>query len=94
MLFILVRLFYLFSSLPDRFILYFMYTCCVVIVCGVSAVYVILYNRKPTLPITNPTPSAPSKPVAEQQTEGKPADNSSEEKKEPIATPQTAPSAN
>lgn len=71
-----------------------MYTCCVVIVCGVSAVYVIHYNRKPTLPITNPTPSALSKPVAEQQAEVKPADNSSEEKKEPIATPQMAPSAN
>ena len=79
-----------------------MYTCCVVIVCGVSAVYIILYNRKPTLPITNPTPSAPSNaaasapsnPAADQQTEEKPEDNSSEEKKEPIATPQGAPSAN
>ena len=87
-----------------------MYTCCVVIVCGVSAVYIILYNRKPTLPITNPTPSAPSNAApsassnaaasapsnaaADQQTEEKPEDNSSEEKKEPIATPQGAPSAN
>lgn len=70
-----------------------MYTCCVVIVCGVSAVYIIVYNRKPSLPITNPTPSVPSKP-AEVEMEQKPCDNSSEEKKEPIATVQTTSSAN
>lgn len=86
-------MFFAIPSLADRFILYFMYTCCVVIVCGVSAIYIILYNRKPSLPITEPTPSAPAKPAAT-ETEQKPCDNSSEEKKEPIATVQTTPGAN
>ena len=60
---------------PHRIILYIMYTFCTVIVVVVCVVYAFLYKRKPTLPITQPQTE-----VKPEDNEGKPRNNSSDEK--------------
>ena len=52
-----------------------MYTFCTVIVVAVCVVYAFLYKRKPTLPITQPQTE-----VKPEDNEGKPRNNSSDEK--------------
>mgnify|MGYP001058313577 CR=1 FL=1 len=62
-----------------------MYTFCAVIVVVVCLVYAFLYKRKPTLPITQPQTE-----VKPDDNEGKPRNNSSDEKE---VSPTLSPSA-